>query len=84
MPGPPGVPPAPAAAGPSAGARSSGPAPAGAGRAAGGPGTGETDQAAAILRAAGWRVACLDVTTPLAVAWQQLGLSAIPLRGAAV
>ena len=56
-----------------------------AGRAAGGPGPGETDQAAAILRAAGWRVACLDVTTPLAVAWQQLGLSpAIPLRGAAV
>ena len=56
-----------------------------AGRAAGGPGPRETDQAAAILRAAGWRVACLDVTTPLAVAWQQLGLSpAIPLRGAAV
>jgi uncharacterized protein (DUF58 family) len=56
-----------------------------AGRAAGGPGPGETDQAAAILRAAGWRVACLDVTTPLTVAWQQLGLSpAIPLRGAAV
>jgi uncharacterized protein (DUF58 family) len=51
----------------------------------GGPGLSETDQAAAILRAAGWRVACLDVTTPLAVAWQQLGLSpAVPLRGAAV
>jgi uncharacterized protein (DUF58 family) len=58
---------------------------AGAGRSPGGPGAGETDQAAAILRAAGWRVACLDVTTPLAVAWQQLGLSpAVPLRGAAV
>jgi uncharacterized protein (DUF58 family) len=56
-----------------------------AGRAPGGTGTGETDQAAAILRAAGWRVACLDVSTPLAVVWQQLGLSpAVPLRGAAV
>jgi uncharacterized protein (DUF58 family) len=55
------------------------------GRPAGGSGTAETDQAAAILRAAGWRVACLDVNTPLAVAWQQLGLSpAVPLRGAAV
>jgi uncharacterized protein (DUF58 family) len=54
------------------------------GRPAGRPGPAETDQAAAILRAAGWRVACLDVTTPLAVAWQQLGLSpAVPVRGAA-
>ncbi len=52
---------------------------------AGGPGLAETDQAAAILRAAGWRVACLDVNTPLAVAWQLLGLSpAVPLRGAAI
>jgi len=33
---------------------------------------GETDQAAGILRAAGWRVACIDVGTPLAVAWQSL------------
>jgi uncharacterized protein (DUF58 family) len=62
-----------------------GPAADGAGRAPVGPGTGETDQAAAILRAAGWRVACLDVATPLALAWQQLGLSAaVPLRGASV
>jgi len=72
--------------GPGADPRFPGAAPAAdAGRAAGGPGTGETDQAAAILRAAGWRVTCLDVATPLAVAWQQLGLSpAVPLRGAAV
>ncbi len=34
----------------------------------------ETDEAAAILRAAGWRVACLDASTQLAVAWQQLGM----------
>jgi uncharacterized protein (DUF58 family) len=33
----------------------------------------ETDQAATILRAAGWRVACADASTQLAVAWQQLG-----------
>jgi uncharacterized protein (DUF58 family) len=39
-----------------------------------GPGSAETDQAAAILRAAGWRVVCLDASTPLAVAWQQLAL----------
>jgi uncharacterized protein (DUF58 family) len=32
----------------------------------------ETDQAAAILTAAGWRVARLDASTPLQVAWQQL------------
>jgi hypothetical protein len=36
------------------------------------PGLRETDQAAGILRAAGWRVACIDAGTPLAVAWQQL------------
>jgi uncharacterized protein (DUF58 family) len=35
-------------------------------------GVRETDQAAGILRAAGWRVACIDAGTPLAVAWQQL------------
>jgi uncharacterized protein (DUF58 family) len=70
---------APAAGAPADGAAADGP-----GR-AGGPGLAETDQAAAILRAAGWRVACLDASTPLAVAWQQLGLSpAIPARGAAV
>jgi Protein of unknown function DUF58 len=39
----------------------------------GSPGA-ETDQAAAILRAAGWRVVCLDANTQLAVAWQQLGM----------
>jgi uncharacterized protein (DUF58 family) len=33
----------------------------------------ETDQAATILRAAGWRVVCVDASTQLAVAWQQLG-----------
>jgi uncharacterized protein (DUF58 family) len=33
----------------------------------------ETDQAATILRAAGWRVACADASTQLAVTWQQLG-----------
>jgi uncharacterized protein (DUF58 family) len=33
----------------------------------------ETDQAATILRAAGWRVACADASTQLAVVWQQLG-----------
>ncbi len=48
------------------------------GRAANGPGPagpGETDEAAGILRAAGWRVACLDAATPLAVAWQHLAMS---------
>jgi uncharacterized protein (DUF58 family) len=45
----------------------------------GGTWLSETDQAAAILRAAGWRVACLGAGTPLAVAWQQLGMfSAAP------
>jgi uncharacterized protein (DUF58 family) len=69
---------------PAAGAPADGAAADGPGR-PGGPGLAETDQAAAILRAAGWRVACLDASTPLAVAWQQLGLSpAIPARGAAV
>jgi len=49
----------------------------------------ETDQAAGILRAAGWRVACLDASTPLAVAWQRLAAfpasasPAPPARGAA-
>src|ERR1700689_605690 len=42
--------------------------------AAPGPGSHEeTDQAAGILRAAGWRVARLDASTQLAVAWQQIG-----------
>ena len=42
--------------------------------AAPGPGSDEeTDQAAGILRAAGWRVARLDASTQLAVAWQQIG-----------
>jgi hypothetical protein len=55
----------------------------------------ETRQAAIILRAAGWRVAAVTATTPLAVAWQQLSLfpagisaplvqpSAAPAQGAA-
>ncbi len=71
--------------GPDQRAAAGGAAAAGPVRPPGGPGLGETDQAAAILRAAGWRVACLDVNTPLAVAWQQLGMSpAVPLRGAAL
>ena len=37
----------------------------------------ETDQAAAILRAAGWRVACIDASTPLPVAWQHLAASSV-------
>jgi uncharacterized protein (DUF58 family) len=41
------------------------------------PGLSETDQAAAILRAAGWRVARLDASTPLQVAWQQLAAPAV-------
>jgi uncharacterized protein (DUF58 family) len=40
----------------------------------GGSPTAETDQAAAILRAAGWRVACVDANTQLAAAWQQLAM----------
>ncbi|MDR2984151.1 MAG: DUF58 domain-containing protein [Nocardiopsaceae bacterium] len=32
----------------------------------------ETSAAAAVLRAAGWRVITVDATTPLALAWQQL------------
>lgn len=35
----------------------------------------ETSQAAVILRAAGWRVATVDASTPLAAAWQRLALS---------
>jgi uncharacterized protein (DUF58 family) len=46
-----------------------------------GPGVAETEQAAAILRAAGWRVACLDASTQLAVAWQQLGMASPRLGG---
>jgi len=40
------------------------------------PSLSETGQATAILRAAGWRVACVDAGTPLQVAWQQLGVPA--------
>ncbi len=36
----------------------------------------ETGPAAAILRAAGWRVVSIDASTPLAAAWQQL--AAVP------
>lgn len=35
-------------------------------------GSDETGPAAAILRAAGWRVVSIDASTPLAAAWQQL------------
>jgi len=35
-------------------------------------GAAETAAAAAVLRAAGWRVITVDAATPLAVAWQQL------------
>ncbi|HEX4660708.1 MAG TPA: DUF58 domain-containing protein [Streptosporangiaceae bacterium] len=38
----------------------------------------ETDQAAGILRAAGWRVTCIDAGTPLAAAWQRLAASPGP------
>jgi uncharacterized protein (DUF58 family) len=38
----------------------------------------ETDQAAGILRAAGWRVACVDAGTPLAIAWQHLAAFPAP------
>ncbi len=38
------------------------------------PPAAETDEAAAVLRAAGWRVACIDASTQLAVAWQQLSM----------
>jgi uncharacterized protein (DUF58 family) len=41
------------------------------------PHLSETEQAAAILRAAGWRVACVDASTPLPVAWQQLAAPAV-------
>jgi uncharacterized protein (DUF58 family) len=37
-----------------------------------GNGTAETAAAAAVLKAAGWRVITVDASTPLAVAWQQL------------
>jgi uncharacterized protein (DUF58 family) len=39
--------------------------------------SGETSAAAAILRAAGWRVVSIDAGTPLAAAWQQL--AALPV-----
>jgi len=34
--------------------------------------SGETGAAAAVLQSAGWRVASVDASTPLAVAWQRL------------
>jgi uncharacterized protein (DUF58 family) len=43
----------------------------------------ETAAAAAVLRAAGWRVITVDATTPLAVAWQQLPRSGNNALGAA-
>jgi uncharacterized protein (DUF58 family) len=42
----------------------------------------ETAAAAAVLRAAGWRVITVDASTPLAVAWQQLPRSGSSLLGA--
>ena len=36
------------------------------------PSQDETSAAAAVLRAAGWHVASIDASTPLAVAWQRL------------
>jgi hypothetical protein len=39
--------------------------------------SGETSAAAAILRAAGWRVVSIDAGTPLAAAWQEL--AALPV-----
>ncbi len=47
------------------------------GRTADGPGpagASETDQAAGILRAAGWRVVSIEAGTPLATAWQHLAM----------
>jgi uncharacterized protein (DUF58 family) len=41
----------------------------------GGAALAETDQAAAILRAGGWRVVCVDASMQLAVAWQQLAMA---------
>jgi uncharacterized protein (DUF58 family) len=43
----------------------------------------ETAAAAAVLRAAGWRVITVDATTPLAVAWQQLPRSGSSLLATA-
>jgi len=42
----------------------------------------ETAAAAAVLRAAGWRVITVDASTPLAVAWQQLPRSGSSLMAA--
>jgi hypothetical protein len=42
----------------------------------------ETAAAAAVLRAAGWRVVTVDASTPLAVAWQQLPRSGSSLMAA--
>ncbi|MGN6794838.1 MAG: DUF58 domain-containing protein [Streptosporangiaceae bacterium] len=63
---------------------------AGTGLAPGGPAVGgaaeasiaETAAAAAVLRAAGWRVITVDAATPLAVAWQQLPRSGSALLAA--
>jgi len=55
---------------PGDGSRPAGARPAGARAVA----SAETEQAAMILRAAGWRVATVDASTPLTAAWQHLGL----------
>ncbi|HTS98433.1 MAG TPA: DUF58 domain-containing protein [Streptosporangiaceae bacterium] len=66
--------------------RGAGTAPGGSDSTRGGSGAAETDQAAGILRAAGWRVTCVDASTPLTVAWQQLaaftGVQAVPAAAA--
>ncbi len=42
---------------------------------------GETAPAAAVLRAAGWRVVSVDAATPLAMAWQRLPRMGTPGHG---
>jgi uncharacterized protein (DUF58 family) len=53
------------------------------GRGPAGRGLAETEQTAAILRAGGWRVACLGASTQLPVAWQQLGMASPTAPGGA-
>ena len=47
------------------------------------PVSAETTAAAAVLRSAGWHVTCIDVSTPLPVAWQRLPRGAEMLVAAA-
>jgi len=46
-------------------------------------GLAETAAAAAVLKAAGWRVITVEASTPLAVAWQQLPRSGSSLLATA-